>query len=220
MKTAVVIPSRPGREKFIAKCLGYMGRQTMKPDHIIIVDYPAKDESIDLVPRYKYGFLKAFDLYKCDLAICIENDDWYSDNYIQFMVEQWEKNLCPDVIGINHSIYYNISHNKYTVLSHPGRASMMNMAVTANILDINWCPEDYAYLDFHIWTRAKKLKKISVPDCDRISIGIKHGIGLCGGGGHIVGWKHYTHEDKDWQYFSNIVKNESDINFYKNISDV
>jgi glycosyltransferase involved in cell wall biosynthesis len=214
LKFAAVIPTR-GRDIFLNKCLEYVQRQTRKADHVIVVDYPAKDSSIDIVPRYMEGFKKAFDLYGCDLAICIEDDDWYSDKYFEFICNEWERNLRPDVLGINHTIYYNIISNEYTILKHPGRASMMSMAVSPKVLEMDWCADNYAYLDFHIWTKVKTLKKISVQDRENLSIGIKHGKGLCGGGGHVQGWKHYTDKDMDWSFFKSIVNN--DINFYQNV---
>jgi glycosyltransferase involved in cell wall biosynthesis len=216
VKIAVVIPTRGDRKMFLDKCLEYMIKQTRQADHVIIVDFPPKDASIDLVPRYRDGFTKAFELYKCDIVICIEDDDWYAPNYIELMEGWFEKSGRPDVLGINHTIYYNIMENKYVILNHPGRASMMQMAVSPKILDIEWCADDYAYLDWHLWVKEKALRKIAVYS-PHVAIGIKHGIGLCGGGGHKQGWKHYQKEDKDWSFLSSIIKNKTDLNFYKTI---
>src|SRR3990167_4491950 len=208
-KVAVVIPSRSDRPKFMAQCLSMVEAQTRKPDHVIIIDYPPKDAIPDLVPRYREGFDKAFNLYKCDLAICFENDDVYTPEYIAFVVEAWEKSGKPQIFGLNRNIYYNVNNNKYVILSHPGRASMMSMAVTPAIMFHKWCGDEYTYLDWHLWTQDKTMKKLSVP-CPLIAIGIKHGIGLCGGGGHTTDWSHYNLEDKDWKFFDSIVTGEKD----------
>jgi len=217
-KIAVVIPSRGDRPEFMAQCLAMVQAQTRIVDHVIVIDYPPKDSTPDLVTRFREGFERAFNLYKCDLAIAWENDDYYSPGYISFIVDAWERSGNPQIIGLNRTIYYNINTNKYVILSHPGRASMMSMAVTPAILVHKWCADQYTYLDWHLWTQDKTLTKKSVPS-PHIAIGIKHGIGLCGGGGHTDQWGHYNQEDKDWKFFDNIVKSEKDREFYKSLQN-
>lgn len=216
-KVAVVIPTRGDRPEFIAQCLSMVQRQTRQVDHVIIVDYPPKDAIPDLVPRFREGFDKAFNLYKCDLAIAWENDDYYATNYIETLVQAWEKAGRPQLIGLNRTIYYNIFTNKYVVLGHGGRASMMSTAVTPAILFHKWCADEYTYLDWHLWVNDKTLSKKSVSS-PHICIGIKHGIGLCGGGGHTTEWAHYSGEDKDWKFFDSIVTDEKDREFYRKIN--
>lgn len=217
IKIAVVTPDRGDREAFMKHCVKQVERQTRKPDHFIIIDYPPKNAIPDLVPRFREGFEKAFNLYKCDIAICIESDDYYSQNYIETLVTAWENAGRPQLIGLNRTIYYNIFTNKYVVLSHPGRASMMSTAVTPAILFHKWCADEYTYLDWHLWVNDKTLKKVSVSS-PHVCIGIKHGIGLCGGGGHTTDWAHYSGEDKDWKFFDSIVTDEKDREFYRNLN--
>jgi len=160
IKIAVVIPDRADRPKFLDFCLKQLKRQTVLADYIIIMGAKPTDDKIDLTKRYREGFQKAFLEHECDLAIAIENDDWYSPEYIQFMAEQWEKHKRPDVLGINSTIYYNVKSNQYVILNHPSRASMMSMAVGKGILNIEWCADDYAYLDWHIWNFCKTIRKV------------------------------------------------------------
>jgi hypothetical protein len=217
MKIAVVIPDRADRPLFLEHCIAQMKRQTVGADFIIIMGAPAVDGKIDLTKRYREGFTKALIEHGCDLAIAIENDDWYSPEYIQFMVEQFEKHGRPDVIGINSTIYYNIISNQYVILNHPARSSMMSMAVGRKILDINWCADDYAYLDWHIWNFCPNIRKVSVKTAMPLCVGIKHGQGLCGGGGHTLNWKNYNRTDKDWVFLRGIVGDDSE--FYKSIKE-
>jgi hypothetical protein len=95
---------------------------------------------------------------------------------------------------------------------------MMNMAVGKGILVVQWCADDYAYLDFHLWTKAK-CNKISVDAPDGICVSIKHGIGLCGGGGHTKDWKHYQKKDEGFKQLSEWINNFEDLNFYKSINE-
>jgi hypothetical protein len=132
------------------------------------------------------------------------------------MEKQWVANGRPEMLGINHTIYYNILTNEWVKLGHPGRSSMMNMAVTPSILNAEWCADDYAYLDFHLWTKARA-NKISISGPEGLCISIKHGIGLVGGGGHTVGWKHYTHKDPDWNQLGAWINNDAELEFYKQI---
>ncbi len=217
MKLAVVIPTRGDRPEFLKQCISYMERQTRKPDHVIIIDRPATSSSIDLAVRYKEGFAKAFDLYKCDLAVCIEDDDWYDDHYVAIMEAKWQQYGKPDVFGINHTLYYNIITNQYVHLNHHNRASMMSTVVGPKIMGVEWCADDYAYLDWHLWTKAANVNKIAI-NTPMICVGIKHGVGICGGGGHTLDWKNYNKEDKDWLLLSGLMQ-EKDLEFYKSIKN-
>lgn len=216
MKVAIVIPTRGDRPDLTGNLLTLIDGQTRKPDHVILVDYPAIDKTPDLVPRYKEGFKEAFSTFGCDLAICTEDDDWYAPTYVETIVAAFEKANRPDVLGIDRTLYYNIITNKYVMLNHPGRASMMSMAFGPGVMNMEWCGDEYTYLDWHIWTKDKKLRKVSV-HLPMIAVGIKHGIGLCGGGGHVADWGHYKQVDADWSYLSTIITDEKQIEFYKQI---
>jgi hypothetical protein len=218
IKIAVVIPTRgTERNLFTSQAKKLLAKQTRQPDEVIWVDHAPINDKPDLTQRYKMGFTQAFS-HGADLVICAEDDDWYDEKYIEIMEQEWIKNSMPDVIGINKTIYYNINTNQYVELSHPGRASMMSMAVGKGILNMKWCADDYTYLDWHIWNFAKDLTKVAVMQYKPICVGIKHGIGLCGGGGHINNWKNYNKTDKDWAFLETIIPNE-DIKFYKDINE-
>ena len=92
----------------------------------------------------------------------------------------------------------------------------MSMAVGSKIMGIEWCADEYTYLDWHIWNFCGGLHKVAVQNLSPLCVGIKHGTGLCGGGGHYEGWKNYNREDKDWKFFESIV---ADTTFYKKIHD-
>lgn len=216
IKIAVVIPTRGNRPEFLAFALKQLDRQTRKADVVILVDEPPAGPGIDIAVRYKFGFGKAFSIHGCDMAVCIEDDDYYAPEYIEWMERRFIESRRPVMLGISHTIYYNIMTCQWVRLDHPGRSSMMNMAVGPAILEQPWCADDYAYLDFHLWTKTR-CSKISFHGQLGMCVSIKHGIGMVGGGGHTTGWKHYNQLDPDMVMLGEWVKDKDELEFYKQI---
>lgn len=190
----VVVPTRGDRPLFVERAKLMISRQTFAPDHLCILDQDSGMEGVDLAWRYRTGFADLFEK-GCDVAICWEDDDWYANDFIETMVNQWFIAGKPEVFGIGESIYYNIFSNKYAVFNHHGRASMMATLVTNAVLRLKWDLSD-AYLDAFLW---KSLRGKTFLPQKPIAIGIKHGMGLCGGGGHTHDWARYTQHDPGFQ---------------------
>ena len=177
----VLIITRGDRPRFIEHAKFLLSKQTRKPDVIEIVDDKPISNEIDITYRYRIGCERLFKK-GCDVIIFWEDDDWYRNDYVQKMTEGWEMSGKPPIFGISTTIYYHALTNKYIHLSHPGRASMMSTMISKEAV-INWGNDNYAYTDMVLW---QQLKGVSVAFDETIAIGIKHGIGLCGGGGHLV----------------------------------
>ena len=208
MKVAVVIPTRNDRPLFMNHCLYLLNRQTLKPDVIEIVNERPKSLEVDITYRYRIGCERAFDKGS-DLAIFIEDDDWYSDKYIETIVHKWKENKKPHLFGLNSTVYYNIVNNKFKYLGHSGRASMMSTALSKDAV-VKWGDDNYAYTDVILW---RQLKGVAIDIKDRLCLGIKHGTGICGGGGHDLNWAHYDQLDADKSYLRSIVDDYS-FEFY------
>lgn len=213
-KIGILIPTRGDRKEFLQFALKQIERQTLQPDMIEIVDDKPLSKDPDITYRYQIG-CKRLEEKGCELIIPWEDDDWYSPIYIQLMYDKWIEAGKPDMIGIGRTLYYNIHVQKYVLLLHPSRASMMSTAFTTAINKIEWCEDNYSYTDMHLWTKTN-LKKhvipiIGNPPC----VGIKHGVGLCGGGGHNKQWKIYNEQDHDFKFLSGIVG--EDISFYREV---
>jgi hypothetical protein len=71
------------------------------------------------------------------------------------------------------------------------------------------------FLDIEIWKYAKSTSKRCKFIDDTGSIGIKHGIGLCGGKGHKM---EMNNKDPDMTWLKARVDNDS-FEFYKQLSD-
>lgn len=212
MKIGVVIPTRGDeRKEFVTNCMDQLRRQTLQPNHVVLIDDKPKDAKPDITYRYRKGCNELISL-GCDLIFFIEDDDFYCESYISFMVKCWQEAGEPDIFGFENTVYYNIVTQKYTILGHPGRASMMNtMVKTSALKNLTWCDDNYSYTDLHLWKSLKgNTKKINWFPC----IGIKHGIGLCGGGGHVKDWRAYDKEDHNFEFLLRHVDQKS-MSFYR-----
>lgn len=210
-KIAVLIPTRGNRENFLEFSMKRLKLQSLQPDEIILVNDPPVNNKIDVTWRYRLGLERASNL-NCDLVFFWEDDDWYSSDYLSWMYTNWETNGRPAMFGIDETYYHHIKIHKNKYMKHHNRSSAFCMAVTTKILQYKWPSNDYPYFDLHMW---KNYKGVAIPFGDRIrAIGIKHGIGMVGGGGHNVNFKWTNNNALKW--FINIIDEES-LNFYNSI---
>lgn len=180
MKIAVVIPTRGDRPMFVDHALRLVTQQTRPADFIVLVNDPPETGEKDITLRYRIGLERAWEA-GADVAFLMEDDDWYSPFYIGAMILEWEKRHRPPLFGIGYSIYYHIIREKIMRLEHIGRASAYNTMVTRG-LDINFPADSDPFFDLHLWKYHRGGQTWS-PERP-LSLGIKHGIGLCGGKGH------------------------------------
>jgi len=214
MKLGVLIPTRGDREKFLNHSKFLLSQQTIKPDEINIVDFKPSDGNRDITKRYRIGCEDLFNNKKCDLVVFWEDDDWYSPKYLETIKNNWIDSGKPQIIGVGKTIYYHILTKKYLIVNHPHKSSACCTAVTKDILDIKFPPDNYPYLDKEIWGQVKSKKVINVDEF--YHVGIKHGFGLVGGGGHPKEWSKYENEDTDSSFLNSIIDEES-IKFYSTL---
>lgn len=212
IKIGIVTPTRGDRPAFLEFCRRQQERQSVQADMISIVDYPPESNEFDLIPRYRRGFEELF-RRGCDVALLWEDDDWYCPEYVRIMVDEWIDAGKPDLFGINETLYYNIRIKMYQWLRHPGRASAMASMATKAVLGINFGQENGVWMDLAMWQEIKNSKAIPMPDGVVICIGIKHGVGRCGGMGHRQA-KFYAHRDHKYGYLETLIDEEA-MEFYK-----
>jgi hypothetical protein len=208
MKVGVIIPDRNDRPIFLDHCLKMMEGQTLKPDFVELVNYEPKSDLTDLTERVRIGFERLKD--KCDCVLIIENDDYYSSDYIATMVNEWVKWGKPDLIGNAETIYYHIFKKQFKFLNHPNRASLFQTLISCEA-NIEWCDDSEVFLDLHLWKKHKG-KTFTTEEC--IAMGIKHGIGKCGGSGHerMI----YDFNDPAMNFLRENIEKES-FNFYSTL---
>ena len=182
-KIAVIIPTRGDRPEFLRICKNLIHRQTVQPDEIIFVDYPGRAGVKDITARYRKGLQEAA-AKKCTVAFFWEDDDWYHPKYIEWMLQQWDKFGKPDLFGIGETYYYHLGVSKRLYMKHAGRASAFCTMVKVPFKMRIWPADTQPFLDMHMWKSVEGIAvRFENPD-KPLAIGIKHGMGLTGGGGH------------------------------------
>jgi hypothetical protein len=211
MTIGVITPHQdPKRKMFLDRLRFYIERQTLKPDHWIIVDHKEDVLAKDLTKRIRIGCEKAIEL-GCDVVLIMEDDDWYDEEYIQTMVSAWESMGKPEIFGFEETQYYHIKQGLHVELHHPNRASLMNTLLTADGIKKIVFPEDsFVFLDIELWKQLNGKTMTCWIGC----VGIKHGIGSTGGKGHLETFKGYK-PDPDFKKLREMIG--PDAEFYINI---
>jgi hypothetical protein len=213
MKIGLIIPDRGDRPEFLENCRRMMKWQTYNDIWIHIVDEKSKSDECDITARYKKGY----DFFKnlgFDCILLIENDDWYSEDYIETMVKEWKKHGKPDIFGTGYTYYYHLGMLKVKKLDHPRRASAMNTLIKPD-LNIIWPKDNDPYTDMHLW---KQLKGVTFQPEQIISIGMKHNVGKTGGQYHSTKLERYQDNDKEMLFLKENLDTTS-FNFYKSIHE-
>jgi len=211
MKIGIIIPDRNDRTELFKNCLNMITSQIFTENHSIdvqTINFPPTDNEIDITKRYRIGY-DYFRNRGFDCILLMENDDFYSKNYIQTMVDEWILQGKPKLLGTNYTIYYHLGLRKYLKMRHDRRASAMNTLIVPD-LDINWCPDSEPYTDLFLW---RNIKGVTFKPKEIISIGIKHGTGLCGGNSHKNYLDRYRFEDPHFEFLHTHMDTQS-FKFY------
>ena len=230
-KIGVIVPYRGDRPRFFENLKRMLNAQTLQPTIIEFVDFPPAGENKDITVRYREGYerLRGKGL---DVIALMEVDDWYAPDYLEVMYNEWEKEGRPDIFGQTYTIYYHIKEFGYFTMHHiePARSSAMNTFIKPD-LNLTWPPDFDPYTDVHLWkfadinqhqfiAPAHRLRGVVFTPKKHICLGIKHGVGLCGGGSHIHGLERYTYtrngvEDKEKKFLRETMDAVS-FEFYSN----
>jgi hypothetical protein len=217
MRIGILIPTRGDRPELLSFALNQMERQTRRPDTIEIVNDSPLSQDKDITWRYRLGCER---LLKngADVILLIEDDDFYSEDYLDTMVTAWEKNGNSQIFGIGETTYYHLGLRSFYQQRHPERASAFCTMLTANgINKMKWPKDNYSFTDIEFW---KNIPGKTFMPSKLIALGIKgHNSGsLFGGIGHNSQWGGYKQTDLEMTWLKNIVDNKA-FEFYKNISD-
>lgn len=206
MKFATITPTRQDRPELLEFCKHQLSRMEVKPDHSFFIDFPPKDDKVDIVWRVFEGIQKAAEI-GFDLVFIVENDDFYDKTYFNHIPD-------ADFIGESNTIYYNLRNKTYQNFNHPGRSSLFTTGFKISALKgFRPNPND-RFLDISLWKFANlNNKKMAFRETG--AIGIKHNIGLCGGKGHVLRMKH---SDNDLEWLSEQVDQEA-FEFYKKFAE-
>lgn len=210
MKVGIIIPDRGDRPEFLKNCLRMLAAQTLQPFVTLIIDFPPTDNNIDITKRYRIGY-EEMRKKGVDVIALWENDDWYAPNYLETMLKKWIEAGMPDIFGTDNTIYYHIKLFALHTMFHVERSSAMSTFIKPGLF-FNWCPDDEPYTDMHLWATLKG--KVFRPE-KLICLGIKHGVGLCGGYSHVTKLHRFTQIDLNKDFLRNNL-DETSFEFYSN----
>lgn len=215
MKLLIITPDRGDRPEFLAHLKKMLKNQTYQNFDHLIVNFPPSDKAKDITKRYRFGYELATDR-GYDVALFMENDDWYCHTYIETMVNKWLENTNLQILGTCYTIYYHIGIKKYFKMLHYHRSSAMSTMIKVG-LPLSWPLDHDPYTDIHLWKNAGLTEKLIFEPEKIICLGIKHGIGLSGGENHTTYMHRYVNEDNG--FLKNTVDNES-FEFYETNSNI
>lgn len=213
MKIGVLIPTRGDRPELLKHALKQMEQQTRKPDLIEIVDDAPLNKDKDITWRYRIGCERIL-RKEADAVFLIEDDDWYSNDFIERMLSAWEFAGHPEIFGIGETIYYHLGLKSYCLQSHSGRASAFCTMITKEgISKMKWPNDNYPFTDIEFWKSISG--KTFIPG-KTIAIGMKgHKTGsLFGGMGHNENTSMYKNNDHDLNWLKSKIDTDS-FEFYK-----
>lgn len=135
-----VITLTGGRPEAFALCRKYVGRQKgiefkwivvsdteldlsgegRQPDELYIMP---KSTGPTIGPNLLYGLSKVRD----DYVAFMEDDDWYSENYLREMMKHAKEQ--PVIIGEMEACYYNVKHRRWRDMGNQRHASLAQTIV-------------------------------------------------------------------------------------------
>jgi hypothetical protein len=207
-KFCAIIPDRKDRPELTDFCLKQLRRMSVYPDQVYHMSYiPEMCGEFDLVSRVRSGVSEAMkDGF--DWCFIIENDDYYPVNYFERFLPYLNRH---DFIGDQLTTYYNLRNLTYQRFNHPFRSSLFTTAFRISALNnFEWPGDVNPFLDIELWKYARFKRRAFI---NTGAVGMKHGLGLCGGKGHVMNMK-----ESDWN-LSWLEKNvdEMSFQFYKGL---
>lgn len=196
IKFGILIPTRGDRPNFLKNCLAQIERQTIKPTIINIVDFTPRHNEKDITRRYKVGY-EYLSTKNLDCIFFIEDDDFYAKDYFETMLNKWEENDRPDLLGTSYTIYYHTKLRAWFHMNHTERSSAMSTLIKPN-LPLTWCADNDPYTDIHIW--SQNFRKVIFTPKKNICLGMKHGVGLCGGNNHLNKLERFKNDDSNLEF--------------------
>lgn len=201
------------------KCAGYGGFR-----HWVINEEP-RNQRPDLTARIQKGFNEVnqwridaddyrrrnnqdHDFDGPDWIFIVENDDYYPADYLAAFIPYMRG---FDFIGSDRTIYYNLRNRTWEETHHPNHSSLFCTAFRVSAMaDFKWHQAHPVFLDLDIWKYARRFRRKFI---DTGAIGIKHGMGLCGGKGHV---QVFPNKDPDLTWLQSRVDPAS-FEFYSKI---
>lgn len=200
MNITLITPTGDRPEAF-ALCERYMRRQTKQPMQWLVYDDGKIPTECTMGQEYYYcpefagqGSLakKIFDAFKCgkikgDAAAIIEDDDWYSKDYLQTQANAMTVHNT-DLVGEGCALYYNVARRWWYEHGNMRHASLCQTVIGRKLFPLvaDLCMRNHnPFLDVRLWQFAEKKYMYPPLRNKRLLVGIKSMPGRPGyGTGH------------------------------------
>ena len=184
-RVACITVTRGDRPEFLQHCRYLMEEQLAPANHVVVSGDPGPG-NYDMGPKLRMGMEWARE-NGYDLALVIEDDDWYGPDYVMESAEHWEKAGRPLAIGIMAAKTYHIGRDEYMAWGFPQISTLANMGFNlARMDELFW--SDVALDDGRLscpraaWSQDAYFGLMHDVHCRLFTyqyVGIKHGIAGC-----------------------------------------
>jgi hypothetical protein len=140
---------------------------TMGQDHIR--NKPAADRKSSFLQNLLAGLKHA----RHDRILFIEDDDWYSPDYLRVMAN-WLSDA--EIAGESRALYYHVPTRRYKVCGNTDHASLCQTGVRGEIAE--WMGDHIqkhwrSFIDVHTWKTGARSKRKFLSPKTTLSVGIK-----------------------------------------------
>ena len=143
-----------------------------------------------------------------DAIAFIEDDDWYSRDYLEVATKRLRQDGGYSMIGEGKALYYNVRNSRWHLHGNDQHASLAQTVLCRRAFDdLSKVVEhdDDPFVDVRLWRDSKYARKVFLPEPDRPTLvgikGIYQGYGI----GHA---KPLPNHDTNREYFYHLVGRE------------
>jgi len=143
-----------------------------------------------------------------DAIAFIEDDDWYSRNYLEVAAKRLQSDNGYGMIGEGRALYYNVRNSRWHLHTNDEHASLAQTVIhRCAFADLAKAVEhdDDPFIDVRLWRNSNYTRKVFLPEPDRPTLvgikGIYEGYGI----GHS---RPLPNKDKTREYFYYLVGRE------------
>ena len=236
-----VITLTGGRPQTLALCKKYLARQTLLPSQWVVVDdgdTPVEPSSL-LIPGVSLCYVHrcrmpsdplhtltcnlkaAMLLVGTERIIFMEDDDWYSPNYLKTLNAGFDTGA--EIVGQCGTVYYRMRRRQWRDNHNYQHASLCATGVSHTLFPLVYeiCEDNSPLVDLRLWKRTRKVSQsLLLNALPRLHVGMKE---LPGRPGTTSGWKQESHrytEDPDLSILTSLVGNQDAKSYERMISNV
>jgi hypothetical protein len=239
-----LITATGSRKYAFSLCEKYISNQTFK-DNIqwIVVDDGEIPTQMNLNQEYirsdiiwkeglntqAYNLLLGLEKVKNDVLFFIEDDDWYSSNFIQNIIDFLLKIKNPQIVGEANSLNYNLLTNQYYLCEMPSMASLYKTCITKDVYPFlrklllfyhennSKLINNQIFIDEMLWSQNINTFNKHLINNNNLAIGIKNMPGRKGVCGHVDDYSNYIKylnsknsgiDNKSLDFLKNTIKND------------